>query len=192
MGDTTIGGLFRKPANDFIARSTGSTAGAEPSPAHARAIAARARHTAPKQVGTLEWDTTHGRSNEGGYITPRDGSPKIFVHFSVMQDGAMNAKNGALLEYRVEQGPKGPVAADVTVYDGKLDGMSPIERDREVRRIGREEPTIGEHLRAFVSGRDAFELHEEATAARAAAMSRPGYREPLSAARSYAAFLRDR
>ena len=49
-----------------------------------------------------------------GFITPDDGSPDVFVHHSAIQGGGFRtlAEND-VVEFEVEQGPKGPRAANV-------------------------------------------------------------------------------
>jgi CspA family cold shock protein len=62
--------------------------------------------------GTVKWF-----SNEKGYgfITPDDGSKDLFVHFSsISGDGYRSLNDGAKVTYESEEGPKGPVAVDVT------------------------------------------------------------------------------
>jgi cold shock protein len=62
--------------------------------------------------GTVKWF-----SNEKGYgfITPDDGSKDLFVHFSsISGDGYRSLNDGARVTYESEEGPKGPVAVNVT------------------------------------------------------------------------------
>jgi len=49
-----------------------------------------------------------------GFITPDDGSKDVFVHHSSIQGSGFKslAENDAV-QYEVEQGPKGPRAANV-------------------------------------------------------------------------------
>jgi CspA family cold shock protein len=49
-----------------------------------------------------------------GFITPDDGSKDVFVHHSAIQGGGFRtlAEND-VVEYDVEQGPKGPRAVNV-------------------------------------------------------------------------------
>ncbi len=49
-----------------------------------------------------------------GFITPDDGSKDVFVHHSTIQgDGFKSLSEGQAVEFKVEQGPKGPQATDV-------------------------------------------------------------------------------
>jgi len=49
-----------------------------------------------------------------GFITPEDGSPDVFVHFSAISgEGYRNLEENAKVEYDVTQGQKGPQAANV-------------------------------------------------------------------------------
>jgi CspA family cold shock protein len=66
--------------------------------------------------GTVKWF-----SNEKGYgfITPDDGSKDLFVHFSsISGDGYRSLNDGARVSYEAEEGPKGPVAANVQELSG--------------------------------------------------------------------------
>ena len=50
-----------------------------------------------------------------GFITPADGSKDVFVHFSaIMTDGFKTLAEGQQVEFEVQDGPKGPAAANVT------------------------------------------------------------------------------
>jgi CspA family cold shock protein len=66
--------------------------------------------------GTVKWF-----SNEKGYgfITPDDGSKDLFVHFSsIAGDGYKSLDDGARVNYESEEGPKGPVATNVSLVSG--------------------------------------------------------------------------
>ncbi|HZD18011.1 MAG TPA: cold-shock protein [Actinomycetota bacterium] len=62
-------------------------------------------------TGTVKWFS----SEKGfGFITPEDGSPDVFVHFSAIAgDGYRNLEENAKVEYEVTQGQKGPQASNV-------------------------------------------------------------------------------
>jgi cold shock protein len=48
-----------------------------------------------------------------GFITPDDGSKDVFVHHSgITGEGYKSLTEGAKVSYDVEQGPKGPSAAN--------------------------------------------------------------------------------
>ncbi len=61
--------------------------------------------------GTVKWfDDQKGF----GFITPEDGSKDCFVHHSAIQaDGFKSLAEGALVEFDVVQGTKGPAAENV-------------------------------------------------------------------------------
>ena len=62
-------------------------------------------------VGKVKW---FNDSKGYGFITPSDGSPDVFVHFSAIAgEGYRNLDEGQKVTYGVTQGQKGPQAADV-------------------------------------------------------------------------------
>ncbi|HCG3706126.1 TPA: cold-shock protein, partial [Salmonella enterica subsp. enterica serovar Typhi str. AG3] len=49
-----------------------------------------------------------------GFITPKDGSKDVFVHFSAIQSNEFRTLNeNQEVEFSAEQGPKGPSAVNV-------------------------------------------------------------------------------
>ncbi|EBB8528048.1 cold-shock protein [Salmonella enterica] len=49
-----------------------------------------------------------------GFITPKDGSKDVFVHFSAIQSNEFRTLNeNQEVEFSVEQEPKGPSAVNV-------------------------------------------------------------------------------
>ena len=62
-------------------------------------------------TGTVRW---FNESKGFGFITPEDGGSDVFVHFSAIQGkGFKTLLEGQSVTYDVEQGPKGPQAANV-------------------------------------------------------------------------------
>ena len=63
--------------------------------------------------GTVKWFS----DQKGyGFITPDEGGKDLFVHQSAVDaNGFRSLAEGAKVSYDVEQGPKGPSAANVRV-----------------------------------------------------------------------------
>ncbi len=62
-------------------------------------------------TGTVKW---FNESKGFGFITPNDGGKDVFVHFSAIQgSGFKTLAEGQKVTFKLEQGPKGPSAADV-------------------------------------------------------------------------------
>jgi len=62
--------------------------------------------------GTVKW---FDGSKGFGFIS-REGGTDVFVHYSAIQsEGFRNLNEGQRVEFSVEQGDKGPKAANVTV-----------------------------------------------------------------------------
>jgi cold shock protein len=64
-------------------------------------------------TGTVKWFS----DQKGyGFITPDEGGSDLFVHHSAIAgNGFKSLAEGAKVSYEVEQSPKGPAAASVTV-----------------------------------------------------------------------------
>jgi CspA family cold shock protein len=64
--------------------------------------------------GTVKW---FNASKGYGFIE-RQGGPDVFVHFSAIQsDGYRTLHEGQVVEFTIEEGPKGLQAANVTISD---------------------------------------------------------------------------
>ena len=62
-------------------------------------------------TGTVKW---FNASKGFGFITPEDGSKDVFVHHSgIKSDGYASLNEGQRVSFDVEQGTKGPAAANV-------------------------------------------------------------------------------
>lgn len=62
-------------------------------------------------TGTVKW---FNASKGFGFITPDDGSPDVFAHFSAIDgSGYRELAEGQKVDYETEQGPKGQQAKRV-------------------------------------------------------------------------------
>jgi CspA family cold shock protein len=70
-------------------------------------------------VGTVKWFN----GDKGFGFIEREGGKDVFVHFSAIQgDGYRNLMEGQKVEFTVEQGPKGPLASNVTIASTTFSG----------------------------------------------------------------------
>lgn len=64
-------------------------------------------------TGTVKW---FNESKGFGFITPNEGGADVFVHFSaIVGDGFRTLAEGQKVSFQIENGPKGPQAAQVSV-----------------------------------------------------------------------------
>ena len=64
-----------------------------------------------RQTGTVKW---FNDSKGFGFIEHDGGEKDVFVHHSAIEaDGYKSLSEGQRVEFAVEQGPKGPAAAQV-------------------------------------------------------------------------------
>ncbi len=64
------------------------------------------------KTGRVKW---FNEDKGYGFIECDDGSEDVFLHFSALnQSGFKTIAEDAAVEFEVEQGPKGPKAANVT------------------------------------------------------------------------------
>ncbi|MGD8111671.1 transcription antiterminator/RNA stability regulator CspE [Vibrio sp. TRT 21S02] len=66
-----------------------------------------------KTTGSVKW---FNETKGFGFITPDNGGADVFVHFRAIEsDGFKTLAEGQKVAFNVEQGGKGPQAANVTV-----------------------------------------------------------------------------
>lgn len=64
-----------------------------------------------KMLGTVKW---FNAEKGFGFISPENGSKDVFVHFSAIQGNDFRTLDeGQKVEFQVQDGPKGPSAANV-------------------------------------------------------------------------------
>lgn len=62
-------------------------------------------------TGVVKW---FNQEKGFGFITPTDGGKDVFVHFrSIVSDGYKSLDEGQQVKFDVEEGQKGPQAANV-------------------------------------------------------------------------------
>ncbi|MFN8489896.1 MAG: cold shock domain-containing protein [Caldilineaceae bacterium] len=62
--------------------------------------------------GTVKW---FNDQKGFGFLAPEDGSKDVFVHQTAIQaNGFRSLSEGDRVQFTIEQGPKGPAAANVT------------------------------------------------------------------------------
>lgn len=65
--------------------------------------------------GTVKW---FNDSKGFGFITPESGGKDLFVHYSSIEsEGFRSLKEGDVVEFGTEEGPKGPAAIQVRKVD---------------------------------------------------------------------------
>jgi CspA family cold shock protein len=66
-------------------------------------------------LGTVKW---FSRMKGWGFIEPDGGDRDVFVHYeSIIGEGFRNLEKGERVQFRVEDSPKGPKAAQVSSLD---------------------------------------------------------------------------
>ena len=64
-----------------------------------------------RTTGTVKW---FNDAKGFGFITPEEGGKDVFVHHTAIQsEGFRSLAEGDKVEFDVQQGPKGPQAANV-------------------------------------------------------------------------------
>lgn len=65
---------------------------------------------AERLIGTVKWFN----SGKGYGFIEREEGPDVFVHYSaIMAEGFKTLEEGQQVEFQIEEGPKGPQAAQV-------------------------------------------------------------------------------
>ena len=65
-----------------------------------------------RTIGTVKWFN----SEKGWGFIEREDAPDVFVHYSAIQaEGFKTLMQGQQVEFSIEEGPKGPQAANVMI-----------------------------------------------------------------------------
>lgn len=65
-----------------------------------------------RNIGTVKWFN----SEKGWGFIEREDAPDVFVHYSAIQtEGFKTLMQGQQVEFSIEEGPKGPQAANVMI-----------------------------------------------------------------------------
>ena len=66
-------------------------------------------------TGTVKW---FNNAKGFGFICPEAGGDDVFAHFSIIQmDGYRTLKAGQVVEYEIDEGPKGAHAISISSYE---------------------------------------------------------------------------
>jgi CspA family cold shock protein len=64
-------------------------------------------------TGTVKW---FNDQKGFGFIARNDGGDDVFVHYSAIQgNGFKSLAEGQAVEFKIQDGPKGPAASDVNL-----------------------------------------------------------------------------
>jgi CspA family cold shock protein len=82
-------------------------------------------------TGTVKWFN----GSKGYGFLAREGGADVFVHFSAIQgEGFKNLEEGQTVEFVLEEGPKGPQAAEVCILAGDSTTDAPLPDVKKKRK----------------------------------------------------------
>lgn len=85
-------------------------------------------------TGTVKW---FNDAKGFGFIEPDGGGPDVFAHFTaIVMEGFKTLKQGARVNYELSDGPKGPLALNISSSDDSSGDAPPrVGLERRPSRV---------------------------------------------------------